>query len=282
MNFLRAHLVLIKYRISLFAALAAGLGYILKTGAVTTHILYPMSAVFVLAAGAGALNQYQERDLDARMERTRHRPLPSGTLKPGEALCFSSLLILYGLCLLAIGSGLQATALGLFALLWYNGVYTGLKRLTAFAAVPGALVGAVPSMVGWTSAGGRAMDVPILIVGFFFFVWQVPHFWLLLLEYGEDYGRGGQPTLRSRLSRTQLARITFVWTAAAGASSLLIPLFERQIHPASSFALVLAVFWLVIGSLRMVRRSGDAYPPRRITIFMLSVICFLSVGALLG
>jgi len=282
MSILRTHLALIKWRISLFASLAAGLGYIMKTGALSSPILYPMGGVFVLAAGAGALNQYQERDLDSRMERTRHRPIPSGNLTPGNALFVAGMFILYGLCLLGVGSGLLATALGLFALLWYNGIYTYLKRFTAFAAVPGALIGAVPPMIGWISAGGRATDLPVLAVAFFFFIWQVPHFWLLMLKFRDDYGRAGLPTLKGKLSNAQLARITFVWTAAAGAASLLVPLFDRHIHPIGSAALVGASLWLVIYGSRMVRNRAALFPPGRITLFMLLSMCFLSVGALLG
>jgi protoheme IX farnesyltransferase len=282
MRHLRAYLSLVKWRISLFAALAAGLGYVLKTGAASLHILYPMGGVLMLAAGAGALNQYQERGLDAQMKRTRHRPLPSGLLTPCNALFVASMFILYGLALLGLGSGLQAAALGLFAVIWYNGVYTWLKRITAFASVPGALVGAVPPMIGWISAGGQATDITILALAFFFFIWQIPHFWLLLLKFRDDYRQAGLPTLQGKLSNAQIARITFVWTSAAGTASLLIPLFDRHINPVSRMALVLAVLWLVAGSSRIVRRGSDVFPPGRITLFMLFSMCFLSLGALLG
>ncbi len=77
-----------------------------------------------------------------------------------------------------------AAALGIFTLLWYNLVYTPLKRITAFAVLPGALIGAMPPLIGWTAAGGNPLDMEIMAVAFLLFVGQMPHYWLLLLKIG--------------------------------------------------------------------------------------------------
>ena len=88
-----------------------------------------------------------------------------------------------------------AALLGLITVVWYNGIYTPLKRVTAFAAIPGGVVGAIPPVIGWVSGGGDPTDARIIVVAFFFFVWQVPHFWLLLMRIGGDYERAGLPSL---------------------------------------------------------------------------------------
>jgi protoheme IX farnesyltransferase len=118
------------------------------------------------------------------------------------------------------GAGLAA-----LAVVWYNGVYTPLKRLTAFAAVPGGLVGVLPPAIGWVAAGRPLWDWRLAAFGFFFWVWQVPHFWSLVLIYGRQYERAGLPSLSRHLSQDQIARLVFVWTIVTAVSCLLLPLF---------------------------------------------------------
>ena len=94
------------------------------------------------------------------MKRTANRPLPAGRMSLASALFLSGLLILLGLYFLTsseANAGLLAL-LGAFAVIWYNGIYTYLKRLTAFAVIPGALLGALPPVIGWTAAGGDPFD----------------------------------------------------------------------------------------------------------------------------
>ena len=125
-----------------------------------------------------------------------------------------------------------AALLGLGAAAVYNLVYTPLKRVTPFAALPGALIGALPPAMGWAAAGGYLQDPSIHLVAFFFFLWQIPHFWLLLLFYGQDYRDGGMPSLLDRFDRGQVLRLTFLWIAAVCAAALLLPLtslFERPV-----------------------------------------------------
>jgi len=97
-----------------------------------------------LAAGSAALNQYQERHLDRLMERTQTRPIPAGQVSPYTGLTIAVILIVLGVSVLLAGFGLGPAGLGLSTVILYNGIYTYLKRVTAFAAVPGAMVGALP------------------------------------------------------------------------------------------------------------------------------------------
>jgi protoheme IX farnesyltransferase len=260
------------------AGVSALMGYILAARAVTPEAIAPLAGVIVLACGSGALNQYQERDLDAQMVRTRSRPIPSGRLSPGRALAVAIALLVLGAVLLS-GNG-TAVALGIVTVFWYNGVYTPLKRVSALAAIPGGVVGSLPPVIGFVSAGGDPFAPVIVAVAFFFFVWQVPHFWLLLMRIGEDYERAGMPTLSALLSRRQLSRLIYVWMLATGVTCMVIPIVLAPalwVH----VALLAASVWLVWHATRMLRSQGRFLAFREINVYALVVMGLLSVSGLL-
>src|SRR5574341_2694095 len=157
MKILKPYLTLCRIGVSALAACSAATGYILSSHQPSAAMMVPAAGVFLLASGSSALNQFQERRTDALMERTRKRPLPTGVMRPMHALIVSLMLMAAGLILLGT-AGMGAVFLGLSAILWYNGLYTWLKKKTAFAAVPGAVIGAVPPAIGWTAAGGALPD----------------------------------------------------------------------------------------------------------------------------
>ena len=216
---------LTKVKITSFVTVTTAFGYIAATGKLETGILTVLLGVLLLAFGSAALNHYQEKDFDAKMERTRSRPIPSGRIGSSAVLIISFALIISGSVVLIVFSNLLALLLGLLNLVWYNFIYTYLKRITPFAIVPGSLVGAIPPAIGWVAASGSITDPQILIISFFFFIWQIPHFWLLLLVLDKDYKRAGFPTLTEVFDRIQLSRITFVWITATAVTGLMIPLF---------------------------------------------------------
>jgi protoheme IX farnesyltransferase len=275
-----------KIKISLLATLSTATGYLLATGKITIHMFVPTAAVFLLASGSCALNQYQERELDARMERTKSRPIPSERLSPETAFWISIGLILSGSLILFCGAGDLALALGLFAVLWYNLIYTPLKQKTAFAAVPGALVGAIPPALGWVTGGGEILDPRIGGVALFFFIWQIPHFWLLLLDSSEDYENAGLPSITKTFSTEQIRRIMFIWLLAAGVSSLLIPLFGFLNSFFFYLLFVAAAFWLFGNTIIFLRSSGDKDSLKatfmKLNVYAVLVITLLSVDRLLG
>jgi protoheme IX farnesyltransferase len=279
MKNIKPYLVLCRVSISLFATCSALTGYLL-TGAVSAGtIAFLAAGVFLLACGASALNQFQERDLDAMMERTLHRPLPTGTMTPAHVLVVSMMLILSGLLLLG-SLGWTSVTLGSLAILWYNGLYTRLKRRTAFAAVPGALVGAVPPVMGWLAGGGNISDPRIFALAAVFFLWQIPHFWLLLLRNAAQYEKAGLPTLTAIIPQERLSRITLLWIAAAAVASLAMPLFGIVRSPHAYAPLVILAVWVSGSGLGIImpNRSAEALHPafRRINIFIL-LFMFLTV-----
>lgn len=272
-----------KARVALLSTITMMVGYILASGGVAWSLVWVTVGVFLLAAGASALNQVQERDIDAKMERTCERPLPSGRVSLSRAVASAMLAIAAGELLVLFASGPVAAGLGIGAVGWYNGVYTPLKRMTPFAAVPGAVVGAIPPAIGWVSGGGGLFDERILAVSFFFFMWQVPHFWMLLpCSCGDDCEKAGLPSLKKIFSAGQIARITFVWTAAAAAMCVLIPLFvglDRVWVAAGLFAAGAWLVWRTAGVLR-----PDASPAvfraafARINLYAVLVVSILSAA----
>jgi protoheme IX farnesyltransferase len=241
--------------------------------------------VFLLACGAAALNQVEEAAIDARMSRTRGRPIPSGRISREWALFVVLLLVGAGATLLASVEGrrLEVLALGGLALVWYNGIYILLKRVTAFAVVPGSLVGAIPPAIGWAAAGGHPLDPRILEVAGFFFLWQIPHFWLLLFLFGRDYEEAGLPTLSGRVSPAQFGRITFAWIVAAAAAGIAVGVRAR-LAPPWILLVTVATLWLVLASVAVLRRPEDRAVARRLFLkingYAFAVMLALSGDAL--
>jgi len=147
----------------------------------------------LVAAGASAFNMLLERARDARMERTRHRPLPAGRVRPLEALAFGSLLTVTGLGLLAwIGPWPAWVAFATWAS--YVFLYTPLKPHTSLATLVGAVPGALPPVIGWAAAQGR-IETGAWLLFAILFLWQIPHFLAIAWIYRDDYRRGGFPML---------------------------------------------------------------------------------------
>ena len=144
----------------------------------------------------------------------------------------------------------------------YNGVYTPLKRVTPFAALPGSFIGALPPVVGWVAAGGYLSDPTMHLVAFFFFLWQIPHFWLLLLFYEKDYADGGMPSLFDRFDRRQIVRLTFLWIAAVCVAALMIPLAALFDHKPAAWVIAAAGLVVIVRAVESAegRRRGRWRP----------------------
>ncbi len=220
-------IVLTKLRISLLCGFCASAGYIVYGGKFDINILVPFAGTFLIACGANAFNQIQEKNPDGKMERTKNRPLPEERMSVRGATILALMLNLAGIAVLYARGGVIPAGLGVFSLVWYLGVYYYLKKISAFAAVPGSVVGAIPPAIGWSCAGGSLLDLRLLAIAVFFFLWQVPHFWFLILKYPEDYRENiDTPVLTDYLGAKQLSRITFVWTLATVSYVLILPLFD--------------------------------------------------------
>lgn len=213
---------LLKIRLSLAVTFSSVTGFLLYNNSPGPDILLMIAGVFILACGAAALNQYTERVPDARMDRTMNRPIPGERIDPGNALMLSTILLITGLSILLI-TGLIPALLGAFTFLLYNFVYTALKQVSWFAVVPGALVGAIPPLIGFTAAGGRGPDAVIVLFSSFMFLWQLPHFWLIILRYRSDYQKAGFKTLPANIDDGLTKSLVFVWVTV---TSFLLALFS--------------------------------------------------------
>ncbi|GAB3028802.1 hypothetical protein GCM10027098_27350 [Bowmanella dokdonensis] len=176
----------------------------------------------LLAMGANGLNQWWEADRDARMLRTRARPLTTGQLARQTALTACLLWSATGLGLLG-SLHLMAAALGLFTWYSYLFVYTPMKTRTSLAVLAGALTGALPPMMGWVALNGQ-LGLPAWVLGCLLYLWQIPHFLSLACLYEQDYRRGGFKLLPDRPDRSLATRsIILVFSIALLVISLLAP-----------------------------------------------------------
>lgn len=186
-----------------------------------TAFLHALFGVALAASGTNALNQYVERDVDARMGRTRGRPLPSGRLTPRAAGRFALLLSAAGVLHLAAFVNLLTAAIVAACVVSYVLVYTPLKPHTTLATLVGAVPGALPIVAGWTAAG-RGLDPAAMTLFWILFLWQIPHFLALAWIYRDDYRAGGLAMLSVfDTEGRHTARQTLLYTAALVPVSLL-------------------------------------------------------------
>ena len=233
-----------KVRISLPIALSALVGYTLKTGVLGDEVWSLLSGVFLMSCSSGAINHIQEYKTDALMPRTKNRPIPSGKISLKGAIWVAVSFFAYGAFVLLVSFPPIVFLTSFLTLLSYNLIYTPLKKVTAFAVVPGSLVGALPPFIGWFAGGGQLFDEHILWVSLFFFIGQIPHFWLLLLMFGKEYSLAGFPSLNSVFSDNQIKRLSFTWILATVATSFIVAMTVLQ-GSVTLFFLLVYTFYLL-------------------------------------
>lgn len=243
-NHIKIVLELGKVRISLPVALSALVGYALKTGSLSSEVWMLLTGVFLMSCSSGAINHIQEYKTDALMPRTRSRPIPSGKISVKGAILVAVLFFVFGAFFLLVSFPPIVFFTALLTLLSYNAIYTPLKKVTAFAVVPGSLVGALPPYIGWFAGGGQLVDEQIIWVGLFFFIGQIPHFWLLLLMFGKEYTLAGYPSLNTVFSDNQIKRLSYTWILATIATAFIVSMKVFS-GSAAMFLLLIYIFYLL-------------------------------------
>ena len=223
-----AYWELTKPRLSFLSVLTALAGYFCSepTQATDAKALVSLALGTALAAGGcGAINMWWESDADAKMERTRNRPIPAGLIRPGAALLFGLLLLSFGVVLVWNGANPLAGALTAATAISYLFFYTPLKTMTSWCTLVGSLPGAIPPIIGTAAKLGRIDTMGWLLFGLLFF-WQVPHFMALAVMCREDYARGGfkvatvdDPSGRSASAWAMLFIIPMLFIAGAIATN---------------------------------------------------------------
>jgi protoheme IX farnesyltransferase len=188
-------------------------------------VFWTLLGGFLAAGGSGAINQYIDRHDDVKMQRTSHRPIPSGRLTPGEGLAFGVGLALASFYVMVAFVNFLAGLLTLAGIIYYVLLYSILlKKTTVQNIVIGGGAGAIPPLVGWAAATGH-LNVPSLFLFAVVFMWTPPHFWALALVRRKDYARAGVPMLPVVRGEKETRWQIFLYTLELVALTLLLPLF---------------------------------------------------------
>lgn len=186
------YLALTKPRLTCLALVAVVVGFLMGSSRPLDgeRLLITLLGAWLVGGGGNALNQWWEREADARMRRTQHRPLPAGRLTPAEALGFGIAAAVLGTLLLAVRVNSASAGLAAATVVSYVFLYTPLKRRTSLCTLVGAVPGAMPPMIGWAAArGSLALEAWVLFA--ILFLWQLPHFLAIAWVHREDYARAG-------------------------------------------------------------------------------------------
>jgi protoheme IX farnesyltransferase len=228
------------------------------------------------AGGANALNMFVDRDIDALMERTRHRPLVTGMVSPRAAFVFAVALEVAAFVVLWTTSNLLAACLALSATAFYIGIYTlWLKRTSRQNIVIGGAAGAVPVLVGWAAVTGRLDWAPVILFLFIFF-WTPPHFWALAIRHVDDYRAASVPMLPVVVSLARTVR-------TMGAYTLVVCVCSFALIPVADMGVIYGIAAVVLGVLFIVvtYRLGDAPTPAaamRVFSYSISYVTLIGVA----
>ncbi len=207
------YLALTKPRLVTMVVITAAAGFYLGATGPTSIVLFLNTMMGTALAGAGALalNQYLERDLDACMERTRRRPLPAGRVQPLSALLFGGALTVIGLGQLLFAVNALACAVTAVTSAVYLFLYTPLKRVTPLCTIVGAIPGALPPVTGWVAARGEFGDGALVLFAILF-LWQIPHSLAIARLYVDEYAGAGfrlLPVVEPHSNRTERAVVSY-------------------------------------------------------------------------
>ncbi len=230
--------------IPLLLITTAGSMWIAASGEVDpVLLLVTLAGGTLAAASAQTINCIYDRDIDYDMERTRHRPIPSGRVQPRDALIFAIVLAVASFALLSIFANLLSAFLAMSGIAFYLLIYTHwLKRNSTQNIVIGGAAGAIPALVGWAAVTGTLSPTAWLIFGIVF-VWTPPHFWSLALMIKDDYAAVNVPMLPVVAGEEATVKQIWWYTLITVASSLLI------VYPLHSVGIIYSAIALFLGAI---------------------------------
>jgi protoheme IX farnesyltransferase len=231
---------------------------------------------YLSAGGAGAVNHWFDRDIDARMARTATRPIPSGRVSPRAALTFGCLLAALSLVELSVAVNPLAAGLSFAGFLGYVFVYTvWLKRRTPQNIVIGGAAGAVPPLVGWAAVQGSVGGLAVILF-FIVFFWTPPHFWALSLLMKDEYAKVGVPMLPVVRGEAETRRQILLYTVLLYAVTQL-PFCTGALGGAYLAASLVLGFGFIAGAVRLYRRA-DRRSALQLYLFSLAYLALLFIA----
>jgi len=252
--------LLTKVRLNALVVATTAGGYYMAAPPVVDYAALVVTCIgtALVASGASAFNQVDERDLDRLMTRTRMRPIADGRMSAGEGRAIAAIFAAAGLLILWFGSTTTAAAVAFATLLSYVLIYTPLKRRSSLATVVGAIPGALPPLIGWSAAGGALSNAAAWSLFLLMFLWQLPHFLAIAWMYRDDYARANLPMLPvvDRDGR-MTGRQAVVWAATLIPISELPFLLGLTGPVYAVFALVLGLGLLALAFRFLMRRRDD-------------------------
>jgi heme o synthase len=261
---------LVKARLSFLVLLTTLVGFLMGWRGPMSYLILSATLVgtALCACGAAALNQWWERDFDARMKRTQQRPLPAKRMHPNDALLFGLLFSVSGLAVLFLFTNIRAAALALITIAIYLLVYTPMKRISSLNTLVGAIPGALPPLIGWVAAVGHYTLEGGLLFAILWF-WQMPHFLAIAWMYREDYSRAGFIMLSNYDPEGFMtARQALLYSGCLLMASLMPALFF-YVHAWYFFgALALGVAFCAIATRFLLRRDRTSAR----TLFLSSIV----------
>jgi len=265
--------------IPLLLITTAGSMWIAASGEVDPILLLvTLTGGTLAAASAQTINCIYDRDIDYDMERTRHRPIPSGRVQPRDALIFAVILGVISFALLSIFANLLAAFLAMSGIVFYLLIYTHwLKRNSTQNIVIGGAAGAIPALVGWAAVTGTLSPTAWLIFGIVF-VWTPPHFWSLALMIRDDYAKVGVPMLP--VVAGEEATVWQIWwyTLVTVAATFLL------VYPLHSVGIIYTIIALCLGAVfirkawQLLQNPQDRSLAKGMFLYSISYMMLLCLG----
>ena len=271
-RFLGEYLELTKPRITCFILMSAAIGFLCAehlVGSFSWLVLFnTLLGTALLASGTAALNQWYERLADAKMPRTRNRPIPSGRITPQHALEFGVMLSIVGFLELWCGANLLTALLGAFTELSYLFLYTPLKQRSPHSTTIGAIPGAMPPLIGYAAASGL-LNWEAGVLYAILFLWQFPHFYAIAWMYRDDYAKAGILMLPVVEPSNESTARRIVWFSLVLIPISLLPkYFDMVGYYYVCGAVAVGLYFLYAG----LRASFDRTVPRARQVLLASVV----------
>lgn len=208
-------LALAKPHLSLSIGFSAFFGSSLAVDSLTKENIYLGLTVFILACGCACLNNIQDRHFDTYFLRTKARALPQKRISLTFAALLSAICIIVPINLLFIySSTLEAGILAIISIIFYNVLYTPLKKNSAMAILPGIICGMLPVLIGYVAIGGVGFPPHLIIACTILMAWQIPHTWLIILHYFPEYKKNRLPSFLDLFGPQTIKRLIFIWVLA--------------------------------------------------------------------